>query len=291
MEIGKSVIDTASGCFPAVQWFRSIVVFLGEPNSRHLSSLTRWVREYDFWYRCSTGVAFGYRLRLMYHREISVIGHFLPDIEPLYQLSTLARRLGMGLSYSFRAEDTLEHQEVLRRLAEMPGLTSVGVVVSRATPNTIAPFLEQSAVYFLRCGVQLGVVAPIDKLKELKLLENPFVSSANVTIYPPNESSKTGRYVVPSTPVPCSNLFRIHITAVGEVYPCLGLVNVAEACLGSVYEPFSESVFCSRPTQLDFVSLALEGPRLRPESLKPRKASGLPASCEHHRAQLLESGS
>ncbi|MDE0196949.1 MAG: hypothetical protein OXK78_02070 [Caldilineaceae bacterium] len=184
MEVGKSIIDTTSGCFPAVQWFRSIVVFLGEPNSRLLPSLTRWVREYDLWYRCGTGAAFGYRLRLMYHRDISVIGHFLPDIEPLYQLSTLARHLGMGFSYSFRAEDTLDHQEVLRRLAKMPGLTSVVVAVSRATPNTVAPFLEQSAVYFLRCGVQLGVVAPIDKLRELKLLENPFMASANVTISP-----------------------------------------------------------------------------------------------------------
>lgn len=284
-------IDFSSGVQPLCQWFKSLVVLPetvdGTPDvsdTEHLRSLERWVAEHDTWYRSACGGGSGSRMRLLYYREISTFGA-LSNLESLCRLSELAHRHGMSFTCTFDAQDLCEGEEAVLRLAARPGFMTAGIRIDRDTPLAMAPSLERTILSIIALGAHVAFVAPVDRLREFRLLDNPTISSVILRVHPTGAPSRSAP---PSScpPAPCSNLFRVHVARSGRLYPCAGLLDVPVACLGSIYRPFSESVFGGRPTDLEIPTLARHGPA--PDSRPvPGRRVDLHWQCEGHRAQLL----
>ena len=285
------IVDFSSGIQPLCQWFKSLVVLLETADAapdvsdtEHLRSLERWIAEYDTWYRSACGGRSGSRMRLLYYRELWALCA-LPSLESLCHLSELAHRHGMGFTYTFDARDLCEREEAVLRLAARPGFTTAGIRIDRDTPLAMAPSLERTILSIIALGANVAFVAPVDRLREFRLLEHPTISSIILRVHP---TGAPARSTPPSScpPVPCANLFRVHIARSGHIYPCAGLLDVPRACLGSIHRPFSESVFGGRPTGLEIPTLARRGPAPGSHPV-PGRRTDLLSQCEGHRAQLL----
>ena len=289
----RNFVDFSSGSQPVCQWFKSVVVFLeasgltadvSEPE--HIRSVETWMTEYDAWYRSVSIVKSGRRVRLLYFRELSAVSA-LANLDSLCGLSELAQRLGMAFSYTFDAKELCDHAEAARLLTTRPGFGIAGIRIGRDTPLAISALLEESIVSLVDRGVSIAIASPIERLRAFGLLDNPVICAAAFRLHPMGQPSAGARPPLPSgTSGPCSGLFRLHISRSGGVYPCLGLVDVPAALLGSIYRPFADSVFAGRSTALNIPSLARHGPVLESAPHNLRR-SELPFQCEGHRAQLL----
>lgn len=288
-------VDFFSGIQPVCQWFKSAVVLLeasdGVPavsDRDHLRSVETWLTRYDAWYRSGSGSRPGVRIRLLSYRELLPIGS-LCHLEALCRLAELAHRLGMAFAYTFDAQELCEHEEAAQLLVARPGFAIAGIGIEPDTPLAISASLEASVLSLIDRGVNIAIRGPIDRLRAFGLLENPTVSSAVLRVIPrtrrppgpPQEARSSG-----GSSVPCADLFRLHISRAGGVYPCSGLVGVPVARLASVYRPFEESVFAGRSTSLDIPSLTRNGPVLESAGHDARPLARR-SQCERHRAQLL----
>ena len=295
--------DFFSGVQPLCQWFKSATVLLrasgpspAMSDRDHLRAVRDWLTDYNAWYRFAGGAKWppALRMRLLYHRELWAVGD-IANLEALRSLSVLGPRLGMAFAYTFDAADFARHEDTARQLGAQRGLAIASIRIGGDAPLALSARLEDFVLFLIGRGVNVSFVGPVDRLRAFRLLENPLISSTVVRVVPTGANARSGAQAPPSPagpPVPCSGLFRLYVSRSGGVFPCAGLVDVRAASLGSVYEPFADSVLAGRPTGLDLAALARRGPAL--ESARHSRADGrrrlhaqkIPAQCGRHRSEL-----
>lgn len=295
--------DFFSGVQPLCQWFKSATVLLtaqgpapAVSDRDHVRAVRDWLTDYNAWYRSADGAAWppALRVRLLYYRELGAVGP-VSYLNALCGLSALGPRLGMAFAYTFDAADFARHEDAARHLGAQRGLAIASIRIGGGAPLAVSARLEDFVLYLIDRGVTVCLVAPVDRLRAFGLLEHPVISSTVLRVVPTGATAPGDVAPPPSRacpPLPCSGLFRLYISRSGEVFPCAGLVDVSAASLGSVYEPFAESVLAGRPTGLDLAALARHGPAL--ESARYSRSGGrhglhawkLPAQCRRHRSEM-----
>jgi hypothetical protein len=137
--------------------------------------------------------------------------------------------------------------------------------------------------------MSLGLIGPVAYWRELGLLGGRSLNRANITVYP-RSPRELAEMPVPQTPVrPCFGRFRVYVDVDGAMYPCLGMLGVESASLGTVFDAFDDTGLGGRAGGLDLSGLARRGPALADPGLDAAsRQSALPTICERHRMALLD---
>ena len=292
--------DFFSGVQPLCQFLNSATVSLAAADSApavsdqdHLRALEEWLTAYNAWYVSAGGAGWppGLRFRLLYYRDLSATAS-LAQADALCRLAALGLKLGMGFSYVFDAAEFAENEDAARRVATQPGLAIALIRVGSTTPLAVAGRLKDFVLSLIERRAHISFTARMDRLKALRLLDDPVIAGSVLRIIPYGDTP-SGEAPSNNPPLPCARYFRLNIARSGEVFPCAGLVDVPGASLGSVYEPFADSVLAGRAWGLDLAALCRNGPALDSAPLvqspdqQDAGAARLPAQCRRHRAQLL----
>ena len=295
--------DFFSGVQPLCQWFKSATVLLTASGPSptvsdrdHIRAVQDWLNGYNDWYRSAGGAKWppALRVRLLYHRELWAVGA-VSYLDALCGLSELSLQLGMAFGYTFDAGDFVQHEDAARRLGAQRGLAVASIRIGDDAPLAVSARLEDFALFLIGRGVSVSFIAPVDRLRAFRLLENPVISSTVLRVVPTGARASGDTPASPSSPgppVPCSGIFQLYVSRLGGVFPCAGLLDVPAASLGSVYEPFADSVLAGRSTGLDLAALARRGPVLesarhsRTGARHRLRALKLPAQCSRHRSEL-----
>ena len=291
MIVPAAPVDFSSGLRPAAQWFRS-VAFLLEPDregtdfavpTAHLSD---WLARFDDWYKAAVGVPAGRGLHLLYHRDVSLLGvdilSYLPRIQ---SLGAVTASRGLGLTVTLPIEHAAARAAELRALLDLSGVTTVGLTVEEGGPPVDTDALSDLLDDIVHARAHIVFVGSYPRIRALGLLDHPRVAGTQVTVHPKAPPAK-GVLLRPEQPVmPCFGRLRLHVDPGGDIYPCLGLLGVASARLGSVDDPLEETALGGRPYPLDVPALATQGPALTGPEPDMRR-TGLPWACERHRLEL-----
>jgi len=281
-------LDFGSGRYPLAYWLKSVAVLApgrGRDLTVPLSRLGDWIVAYDGWYKTALGVLQGRRLHCLYHREVAFVGNsLLPAASRLAKFGHVARGLGYGVSLSVGVSEAVESEEAFFSLAALPAFNHVGLIFGEddCRPENLG-LVER---LLARTSVKVGIIGPLGGVERMGLLASLALNRADVTIHPTG-NLPGGQPPPPSAWVaPCSQSFRLYVDSEGLLFPCLGLLGLPGAALGSVYEPLERTVFGGKPYNLDLGRLALAGPALDPESPAERELA-LPWTCERHRRAVL----
>jgi hypothetical protein len=291
-------VDFGAGVQPAVQWFRSVALLVARDGSGKnfvvpADVIAGWIVRYDAWYRRVTGILEGRRLHLAYHREVSVVGHVpIEHPELLAQVGLACRAVGMSFSVTVDLMQALQHHESFEQLLGAGVLSSIGINFpdgSDRPPDGAARAMIEG---LLAENLHVGLIGPVSYYRSLGLLASSAINAASITLHPRSpEASLTD--ASPERPIAaCFGRFRLLIDTDGFIYPCLGLLGVQAARLGSLYEDINDTVLGGTPTVLDLASLARVGPSWANAAValgtgRSRRSS----PCERHRAELLAASS
>lgn len=284
-------VDFSSGQQPAAQWLRSVALLVhsdGAGLDPVPERLIGWIERFDRWYKGAIGCDRHQRLHLLYHRDVTLVGDRLLDhVGAIDPIARKAAELGFGFSITIPLGEAVAGERRMLDLLDCPGISTVAVSVSAdeqvADRDTLARIL--SAI--VRSKQHIAFIGAYDRIRDLGLLDCPDVLSAQITVHPKDEAT-SDRLRVPSHPVaPCFARLRVYVDTTGEIFPCLGLVGIPSARLGSIDDPIERTVFGGRPYPLCLDRLARTGPDLAlPEPAQ--RFTGLPWVCERHRRELLE---
>lgn len=286
-------LDFAAGKPPLAYCFRSAAFLApgqGDDLSVPVSVLCDWIDGLDSWYKESLGLAEGRNLHLLYHREFSLVGNDLISAAGrLKAFGQTAYRLGFGASVTVDLVEAMVFEDTFHDLIRgglynqvvFRVLDSGGPVNGDATAF-IERVIEES-------NVGVGFIAPVQALRDIGLLDSPVFNRSDMTIIPVGGLLVDAATVPPNPVAPCLARLRLYVDEGGFIYPCLGLVGVPGAELGSVYDEFEDTALGGRPYPLDLTRLAMSGPCLR-EPASGERLSGLPWICERHRMAVLGAG-
>ena len=281
------VRDLLRGTHPALQWFKSAGLFVeavGDDFRVPAAVLCDWVTRYDDWYRTSVG-ARSQGLSLTYHRELAIVGEApLALADRLLQVAASCKSRGIGFSVTLQLERAVAERSAVEQLIGSGLLSSVGYFAPEddtSDPAQVRDLIEHS----LRAGVLVGLIGPVSYFYNLGILDSPHYNAASTTIHPRTLAALAPP--VHRSPVqPCFSRFRVYIDELGDLYPCLGLMGVDAARLGSVYHPFEQTVLGGAATVLDLPRLATSGPGLAGMDRTLPAQTGLPWICERHRDRV-----
>ncbi len=289
MAANMLVRDLTRGTHPAVQWFKSAGLFLdpvGDDFRVPAAVLCDWVARYDDWYRTSVGVDRSQGLSLTYHREIAIVGEApLALTDRLLQVATSCKQRGIGFSVTLQLERAVAQRGAVEQLIGSGLLSSVGYFApedEHSDQAAVRDLIEHS----LRAGVLVGLIGPVAYFYNLGILDSPDYNAASTTIHP-RTLAALAQPVHRSPVQACFSRFRVYIDEVGDLYPCLGLLGVDAARLGSVYQAFAQSVLGGAETVLDLPRLASAGPGLAGMDRAIASDTGLPWICERHRDRVI----
>ena len=283
------VRDLMRGTHPAVQWFKSAGLFLelvGDDFRVPAAVLCDWVNRYDDWYRSSVGGDRSLGLSLTYHRELAIVGEApLALADRLLQVAASCKGRGIGFSVTLQLDRALAQRDAVEQLIGSGLLSSVGYFAPEdddSDPAQVRDLIEHS----LRAGVLVGLIGPVAYFYNLGILDSPHYNAASTTIHP-RTLAALAQPVHRSPVQPCFSRFRVYIDELGDLYPCLGLMGVDAARLGSVFQPFPQTVLGGNATVLDLPRLATAGPDLTGMDRTLPTETGLPWICERHRERVI----
>lgn len=289
----RKPVDFSTGRQPAAQWLRSVAFLVGPASEGggfvpEPDRLVAWLERFDGWYKAAIGSDRNQRLHLLYHRDVTLVGDRLLDhVAGIDRIARHAAALGFGFSITLPLGEAVAAEHRLLQLLECPGVSTVAISVSGdeevTDPGTLARIL--SAI--VRTKEHIAFIGSYDRISRFGLLDYEGVLSAQITIHPKEEGAAGATLPIPSRPVlPCFSRLRLYVDAAGGIFPCLGLVGIPSACLGTVDDPMDRTVFGGRPYSLCLDRLARSGPDLTgPEPAE--RFTGLPWICERHRRELL----
>jgi hypothetical protein len=290
-------IDFSSGQRPAAQWLRSVALLVrsdGADLDPDPGRVIGWLERFDHWYRDAIGCDRHQRLHLLYHRDVTLIGDRLLDhVEAIDTIARKAAELGFGFSITIPLEEAVAGERRMVELIDCPGVSTVAISVSADERVSDRDALARILSAIVRGKQHIAFIGAYDRIRDLGLLDYQDVLSAQITVHPKDEAAGD-RLRIPSHPVrPCFARLRVYVDTTGEIFPCLGLVGIPSARMGSIDDPIERTVFGGRPYPLCLDRLARIGPDLNlPEPAQ--RFTGLPWICERHRRELLdeqESGS
>lgn len=288
-------VDFSSGHRPLAAFFRSAVIVApgqGDDLSVPLEVLSMWITAIDTWYKEVLEIDSGRRVHLLYHREIALAGtDLLGAAVRIKEFGRVAYTHGYGVSLTVDIEEAMAQEEVFFDLINEPAFNHVGLRVLEEEGSLLGTG-EETGAFVERViawpSVKIGLIAPMSFIRDLGLLRSPVFNRADITCYPTGSFLENSLPVPPHPVAPCSSRFRLHVDDTGFFYPCLGLIGVPGAELGSVREPVSATVLGGcRPYGFDLQQFLVAGPALE-ESAPRERISGLPWFCEQHRLALLE---
>lgn len=282
-----------TGTWPAVQFFRSAALFLDvdETGTDFIVSsrvLADWVVRFDHWYKQTAGIMEGERLHLVYHREVAIVGDLpLEQDDALVRIGEACRRVGLGYSLTFDLPQSLVSIEKVLRMVDSGVISSAGVRYMDPEDDiddgTAREFIET----LLTRGCQLGLIGPVSYWRKIGVLGGDVLNRSNITVYP-RHLQAVETLPFPQTPVqPCFGRFRIYVDVDGGMYPCLGLLGLEQARLGTIFDEFESTQLGSQSSQLNLAAWARQGPEeLGPNLSRDNRQSGLPPICERHRMTM-----
>ncbi len=284
-------LDFASGKLPLAYWLRSAAFMAsaqGDDLGVPVSAACDWVTRFDAWYKEVLGLSEGRRLHLLYHREMALVGNDLLSAAPrLKEFGRTAHSLGFGVSITVDLGEAMALEDTFIDLISDQAYNHVAFRVldsDTALSAGATAFVER---IIGRSDVRVGLIAPLHLLRDMGLLASPIFNQSDMTVFPIG-SLLEGSLPQPPNPVaPCFSRIRLHVDDAGFIYPCLGLLGVPGAELGSVHDPMDRTVLGGRPYFLDLARLVVEGPQLEHPAPEHR-VSGLPWICEQHRMALLD---
>lgn len=281
-------VDFGAGVHPLVETCRTVLVILGRDDQSALSRqilamLEAWVPRFDAWYRRVAGIDRASRLHLLYRREVGIatpttVGewHLLRPIAEACRVSGI----GFGLTVDLR--DAIDNVDDLRAVVADQLLSGVALAF-----DAHAPFVRASPV--VRClvdgGLRVNFVGPVEPLVASGLIGAAGLDARQFGIEPVTDQLPRGAMAAGDS---CFRRFRLIVDEKGDLYPCIGLVGVADGRLGHISDAISDTALDGRAARLDFEALARSGPALADESGISASETGLPVVCDRHRRALLE---
>ncbi|WP_348622672.1 hypothetical protein ABFT51_14005 [Paenibacillus peoriae] len=172
------------------QHLKSMAVYL-QPNVDEtdyelgVDELTKWLTQYNQWFKETVVVNKGYRPYVLYNREVSILGNdifIVPD--KLMELAKSTINNGFAFSITLDIVELFHNYTHLKSLCDDSLLSSVGVT----TDNLFVLAKLTSIKDFMRLLINLrrpiGIIGSISTLREYGFLSYESVNSMDITIYP-----------------------------------------------------------------------------------------------------------
>ena len=292
MRTASTRAPLSEGIQPPVQWFKSVVLLLevdatGRDFLVPTALLVDWIGRYDDWFKEAAGIDQGRRLHLVYHREVSVAGEIpLQCSSRLVEIGRSCRGRGIGFSVTVEIGQAQRWREALDEILDAGVLSSLGVNVDvNRTPDHAAADREWIESLLER-GVMVGLIGAVHYFRDIGLLGSQALNRSNITVYPATAEGAENLPMPLNPARPCFSRLRVFVDSDGSLYPCLGLLRIGAASLGTVFDDLRETVLGGRESMLDLRQLAELGPELE-QIASAQRQSGLPWICEMHRLRLL----
>jgi len=272
-----------------LECFKSITFMLPDEDDRRIDLITvddiaNWIKFYNGWYITVTGMEDEKHPYLAYGREIEITGScaFLVN-EQLEKIYRASYECGFLLRLNLALCDlTPENSAFLVLLAKSSGIAlNVHASINIVKEESFA-LLETLASE----NILLSFVGSHSFWSELGVLSSQIINKRLYRIIPLNLHEKRSL----DTFNPCANRFHIFVDEYGGIYPCRGLLGIAEFSIGTIYDDVSKIRILDANYPLDLNSLEMRGPELiNTNCIKGKgllSSQPMPLVCHMHRIQV-----
>jgi hypothetical protein len=274
---------------PLLSHFKSIYACLGPGPRPAIDILETWLLAFMRWYgrEMSDAAAQGVFPNHFFGPSVTVMGpasvQYAPAVSACF---SRCRDVGLSPQVSINLQDAFAQPAAIRTLADA-GLAQLDLHLTAPLSDPDARDAVDLVQPLLSAGVRLRLFGTSWDWLATGILDLEDVNARFISIYPMAE-----RKTVMNSARACGPRFGIWIDPEGCIYPCAGLMGVAEFRLGDIRVDRSEDD--APPFDMSAVAaladLAEAGPDL-PRNVSGEAASrgkrlGLPVICRQHRAAL-----
>lgn len=270
--VPPSAIDAMEASHVLIANFRSILIRLpgsADPGTAATrapaAAIARWLREYQGAYFKANHVLNGSRAHELRGRTLSFAGDgHLSYPEDVRAMAEPALAAGMSLSFTITLDAMTSQGHELAQLREQLPSLALAIDCSALDAPRPAEVLQQARAALhdhIGRGGEVCLTGRLSTLRTAGVLAGEAGNSTYVQIQGPLRHGLRPAHR-PHDFAPCHSFFALTIDEQGDVYPCSGMLGHRPARLGSVHEPFSETLQALADHGARIESLARHGPRI-----------------------------
>lgn len=273
-----------------LQSFRSVNCLVRNDNNCLIPNsvnVAKWIESYFNWFNDQTKVEEGENLHLVYFRNVNIIGdEIMPCFGQILPIAQSCKNTGIGFSITIKDSEALDYSNIIHAIVNEKLLHTVGLRIT----STDFLNLNNLISYFIDNSISVALIGDIKFILNQKILSNSTLNGSNFSIYPTKEDFLNKGQNSSLKKKACSNIFRLFIDELGNIYPCLGLIGIEYLSMGNVNESFSNSIFAAGSRYLNLELLNSSGYNYT--TIKNDDVDTyyeLPTMCQAHRIDVLNS--
>jgi len=282
-----------------LKYFKSISIYpkIDENNNDFIpttTSIIEWIGKFQTYFQQKIDLNNEENYHLLKNREISIhVEGVLRCFERIIEIATFSNSLGYVYSITLEIKELISNFSKIEKLVSDKIITSLGIVIDESDEILLNDnYANECAMILLKTAdfrINIGLMASIETLYKLEVLNASCFNSLSFTIHPINK--KPNEYFNTSPVTSCARHFKILINDDGLIYSCLGLFGIKEFSIGSIYSPLEETFFATGKSKLNFRELISHGFQIKPEDIQnnKRRLTGIPQMCELHRISINDS--
>jgi hypothetical protein len=254
------------------------------------ASIINWTGRYDAFFRKKLNMGKDENINALQNRTLSVHGEgILQYLQRIIDLATFSTSIGYIYLLTLDIKEILSNFEKVEYLIIHRIISSLGIIIEEDDEikenEKFARECEATLLKIADYKINIGLMASIETLYRLKILDSSNYNSLIFTINPINKTRDEHFCINPITS--CLRHLKLVINEDGLIYSCLGLVGLQEYAIGSIYDPIDETFLDGSHSKLDFEELIRQGAPINTERIQSKiRLTGLPQMCELHRLSL-----
>ena len=262
-----------------------------DERARHLSvmeGIYPWIDAFCNWYKSTLNIELSNQY-LLYNRTLHLAGNGLMRVAECFpRLHQVATENGMSFCVSLEINEYAAHEQEVLELISNKTLTHILLKIEKSSKSLDTATLNRLLETLLKQSIEVDFSGNIQQLLSLSLLDADLFNATDASIFPNQEDFLDD----PEFPLsPCNNQMGTFIDAFGRLYPCLPLMGISHARLGSIQEGLSDTVLAGKESLLDLGQLVHQGPGFLVLGQEATTAPfHFPKKCRLHRQYMMAFG-
>ena len=197
------------------------------------------------------------------------------------------KKCNLASNVQINLRDAVLHEQDLDEICNTFPMEILSVHVSENDLPYAQSFDNVVKKLYAACNCEIFFFGTAEIFDSINMFASETLNAKEVTFFP--EHSGEPQAKSPKYPVqPCESRLQLHMSAKGNIYPCLGLLRVEKCAIGNVADKDFSRYFAYKCGEDCLEKLCLRGPRLS----KSGKVGdfNLPWICRRHLYEITKNG-